>query len=245
MTPRSASAISARIATASAISPMIVNAKAMPTATAITSMSNSDRVRGIDHRIRLKRDGDRAWILARARLSLAARVRFAGAPPRRRRSPASGDESARAAVVAERARIARELHDVVGHGLSVIVLQLVATLGVQERGDSAAVRERLLGLEALRPYFYERISPTLEALLDAAAANGEMRDDVTTGDPLSAVAKLCVPVPGEGPESSRRMVKLLVEGCAAPELSTRAAMKGHLRPANGTLRTKEGVRFSV
>lgn len=48
--------MSTRIATASAISPMIVNAKAMPTATAITSVSNSDRVRGIEHRIRLKRD---------------------------------------------------------------------------------------------------------------------------------------------------------------------------------------------
>jgi len=40
------------------------------------------------------------------------------------------------------------------------------------------------------------MTPTLEALLDAAAANGEVRDDVTTRALLSAVAKLCMPVPG-------------------------------------------------
>ncbi len=57
------------------------------------------------------------------------------------------DAEALAAVAAERARIARELHDVVGHGLSVIVLQLVAALGLLDKPDSAPVRERLLSTE--------------------------------------------------------------------------------------------------
>ena len=63
------------------------------------------------------------------------------------RLAAEQEESARAAVAAERARIARELHDVVGHGLSVIVLQLVAALGTLEKSDSGNLRERLLSTE--------------------------------------------------------------------------------------------------
>jgi signal transduction histidine kinase len=51
------------------------------------------------------------------------------------------------AVAAERGRIARELHDVVGHGISVTVLQLVAALGLLDKGDSDAVRGRLLSTE--------------------------------------------------------------------------------------------------
>ena len=57
------------------------------------------------------------------------------------------EAEAHAAVAAERARIARELHDVVGHGVSVVVLQLVAALGMLDNGDVAAVRQRLLAME--------------------------------------------------------------------------------------------------
>ena len=50
-------------------------------------------------------------------------------------------------VAAERGRIARELHDVVGHGISVVVLQLVAALGMLDTGDHDAVRNRLIATE--------------------------------------------------------------------------------------------------
>jgi signal transduction histidine kinase len=56
-------------------------------------------------------------------------------------------ETRLADVAAERARIARELHDVVGHGLSIVVLQLVAALGMLESGESNTARERLIATE--------------------------------------------------------------------------------------------------
>jgi signal transduction histidine kinase len=47
------------------------------------------------------------------------------------------------AVTTERGRIARELHDVIGHGVSVTVLQLVAAQGLLDKPDPAAAAERL------------------------------------------------------------------------------------------------------
>lgn len=57
------------------------------------------------------------------------------------------DRRAREAVDAERGRIARELHDVVGHGLSIVVLQVVAALETLDRGDAEVTRQQLTGAE--------------------------------------------------------------------------------------------------
>jgi hypothetical protein len=50
------------------------------------------------------------------------------------------------------------------------------------------------------------------ALLDAAAADGAIRDDVDAEDLLYAVAQLCQPVPGRGPEHAGRIVGVLLDG---------------------------------
>lgn len=57
------------------------------------------------------------------------------------------EERTRAAIVAERARIGRELHDVVGHGLSVVVLQLEAALGLLDSGATARLSDRLVATQ--------------------------------------------------------------------------------------------------
>lgn len=57
------------------------------------------------------------------------------------------EEQERQAVAAERARLAGELHDMVGHGLSLIVLQLVAVDGQVEKGDLGTARRQLAALE--------------------------------------------------------------------------------------------------
>jgi signal transduction histidine kinase len=86
-----------------------------------------------------------AWPLGRA---FHQRERAVDALSQQAEELRRGQEvEARAAVAAERARIARELHDVVGHGVSILVLQLVATLGTLESGDLTATRQRLLATE--------------------------------------------------------------------------------------------------
>lgn len=81
------------------------------------------------------------------------------------------DRMAAVAAEAERARIASELHDVVGHGLSVIVLQLVAALGVLDKGDLPATRERLLTTERSARDALAEMRRLLDLLDDGSAGS--------------------------------------------------------------------------
>lgn len=81
-----------------------------------------------------------------------------------------------------------------------------------KRGLAAALHSGDPAFDALPDYFLQRLGPTLESLLDAAKASGDVRANVSASDLLYAIAKLCVPGPGEGPEDSQRMVSLLVNG---------------------------------
>jgi AcrR family transcriptional regulator len=65
---------------------------------------------------------------------------------------------------------------------------------------------------ALPGYFMQRLGPALGSLLEAAAATGEIRDDVVPEDLLRAVANLCLPAADQGVAYSQRMVALLIDG---------------------------------
>ena len=84
-----------------------------------------------------------------------------------------------------------------------------------KHGLAAALHSGDPAFDALPGYFWERLGPVLGSLLGAATASGEIRGDVSAKDLLSAVALLCHPVPGEGPEYGQRMVALLIEGLTA------------------------------
>ncbi|MFI8852395.1 TetR/AcrR family transcriptional regulator [Streptomyces sp. NPDC053499] len=85
-----------------------------------------------------------------------------------------------------------------------------------KRGLAPALHSGDPAYEALPGYFLDKLGPALTALLDAAVAVGAIRDDVSAHDLLYAVANLCMPVPGQGPEYNQRMVELLIDGLGAP-----------------------------
>jgi signal transduction histidine kinase len=73
-----------------------------------------------------------------------------------------------AAAAQERARIAREMHDEVGHGLSVIVLQTMAALG---QLDTAGARGRLQAVEATARRSLAELRRVVGLLGEATAAS--------------------------------------------------------------------------
>lgn len=86
--------------------------------------------------------------------------------------------------------------------------ELVAT----KRGLATAFHSGDAAFEGLPEYFLQRFGAALGPLLDAAAASGEVRADVTPKVLLYAVASLCLPMGNDGTAYSGRMVSLLVDG---------------------------------
>jgi AcrR family transcriptional regulator len=89
-----------------------------------------------------------------------------------------------------------------------------------KRGLAAALHSGDPAYNALPGYFMGRLEPALGSLLEAAASRGEIHAGISARDLLHAVAQLCMPVPGEGPAYSQRMVTLLIDGL---RYSTKAA----------------------
>ncbi|HLU59250.1 MAG TPA: TetR/AcrR family transcriptional regulator [Pseudonocardia sp.] len=81
-----------------------------------------------------------------------------------------------------------------------------------KRGLASALHSGDPAYDALPGYFMQRLGPALGSLLEAAAAAGEIRADVSAKDLLYAVSNLCLPPSDEGIGYSRRMVALLVDG---------------------------------
>ena len=67
-----------------------------------------------------------------------------------------------------------------------------------KRGLATALHSGDPAFDALPGYFFQRLEPALGSLLDAAAATGEIRADISARDLLHAVALLCMPVSDGG-----------------------------------------------
>ncbi len=94
--------------------------------------------------------------------------------------------------------------------------ELLAT----KRGLASALHSGDPAFAGLPGYFLQRLGPTLAALLDAAVADGTVRDDISAEDLLHAITQLSQPVPGRGPEHNQHIVDVLIDGlrCGATRL---------------------------
>ena len=87
---------------------------------------------------------------------------------------------------------------------------------VTKHGLAAVLRSDQPSFEALHSYFLERLVPVAEALLEAAAAAGQIRAEVGAYELMRAVGSLCAST-GEDPRyDARRMVDLLMTGLVTP-----------------------------
>jgi len=82
-----------------------------------------------------------------------------------------------------------------------------------KRGLAAALHSGDPAFEPLPSHRNQRLVPALRGLLDAAAANGDIRSGVDAFDLLNAIGSLYVTVRDDtGAQSARRMVTLLTDG---------------------------------
>jgi AcrR family transcriptional regulator len=91
-------------------------------------------------------------------------------------------------------------------------IQRYAAFVAAKRGLAKALHSGDPAFDALPNYFDQRLRPALRALLEAAAAAGEVRADVDADELLSAVASLCMSANNAEPGRAERMVALLVDG---------------------------------
>jgi AcrR family transcriptional regulator len=91
-------------------------------------------------------------------------------------------------------------------------MQRYAVFIAAKRGLAKALHSGDPAFDNLSGYFDQRLRPALHALLEAAAAAGEIRADVDADELLGAVANLCMSAHSAGPGRAERMVALLVDG---------------------------------
>jgi AcrR family transcriptional regulator len=83
---------------------------------------------------------------------------------------------------------------------------------ITKHGLAAALQSDDAAFSTLHAYFLDRLVPACAHLLDAAAASGEIRDDVDAFEMLLGVGNLCAGSRNRSRYDARRMVDLLVAG---------------------------------
>lgn len=91
-------------------------------------------------------------------------------------------------------------------------IRRLAALLATKRGLASALHSGDPAFAGLPAYFLQRLGPALANLLDAAVADGTVRDDLGPEDVLYAVTQLSQPVPGRDPEHNQHIVGVFLDG---------------------------------
>ncbi|MFV0134663.1 sensor histidine kinase [Streptomyces sp. HMX87] len=132
----------------------------------------------------------------------------------------TAEERARRTLLEERSRIARELHDVVAHHMSVISIQAqVAPHLVQDPPDE--LKENLAGIR----------QNALEALTELRRVLGVLRSEhAETGEPLDGSGAPGTDTAPHAPQPTLDRLDALVENTRAAGLSVTTEISGARRP---------------
>lgn len=87
---------------------------------------------------------------------------------------------------------------------------------VTKHGLAAALHSDNAGFETLHAYFLDRLVPVCTRLLEAAAAAGEIRSDISAVELMRGVGNLCIGAENNPDYDARRLVELLVTGLRLP-----------------------------
>jgi signal transduction histidine kinase len=99
------------------------------------------------------------------------------------------DAASREASVQERLRIARDLHDLVGHGLSSIAVQSSSARVLLDAGDTGAARQRLQSVEQASRAALQEMRQMLGVLRDTSPAELAPSPGLTQVDELVEAAR--------------------------------------------------------
>jgi AcrR family transcriptional regulator len=87
---------------------------------------------------------------------------------------------------------------------------------VTKHGLAGVLQSDDAGFEALHAYFLDRLVPVCAQLLEAAAAAGEIRPDVTAYQLMRGVGGLCIGADNDPRYDARQLVELLIAGLRRP-----------------------------
>jgi AcrR family transcriptional regulator len=83
---------------------------------------------------------------------------------------------------------------------------------VTKHGLAAALRPDSPQFDTLHAYFLDRLLPVCTRLLEAAAAAGEVRDDLQAYEVMRGIGNLCIGADSDPRYDARRVVGLFVAG---------------------------------
>jgi AcrR family transcriptional regulator len=87
---------------------------------------------------------------------------------------------------------------------------------VTKHGLAAVLRSDRAGYDTLHAYFLDRLVPVCAQLLEAAAAAGEIRSDVSAYELMRGVGNLCIGTNADPRYDARRLIDLLIAGLCVP-----------------------------